>query len=105
MKKILKLKYVWALLLFATSSCDDFVEVDPIPVTSDDFFNSQEEYEDALIGAYDLLQASFWNVLTSVVASDDFIAGGDAASIDQVTLQNVNSMNHSPADNNQLRDI
>ncbi|WP_111685130.1 RagB/SusD family nutrient uptake outer membrane protein [Winogradskyella tangerina] len=105
MKKIFKLKYVWVLFLFATSSCDDFVEVDPIPVTSDDFFNTPEEYEDALVGAYDLLQATFWNVLTSVVASDDIIAGGDAASIDQPTLQNVNSMNHSPADNNQLRDI
>ncbi|WP_299366267.1 RagB/SusD family nutrient uptake outer membrane protein [Winogradskyella sp.] len=105
MKKILKLKYVWVLFLFATSSCDDFVEVDPIPVTSDDFFNTPEEYEDALIGSYDLLQATFWNVLTSVVASDDFIAGGDAASIDQPTLQNVNLMNHTPADNNQLRDI
>ncbi|MEO1030050.1 MAG: RagB/SusD family nutrient uptake outer membrane protein [Bacteroidota bacterium] len=105
MKKILKLKYVWVLFLLAASACDDFVEVDPIPVTSDDFFNTPEEYEDALIGAYDLLQATFWNVLTSVVASDDFIAGGDSASIDQPTLQNVNSMNHSPSDNNQLRDI
>ena len=106
MKKILKLKFVWvALFLFVTSSCDDFVEVDPIPVTAEDFFNSPEDYDDALIGAYDLLQSTFWNVLTSVVASDDFIAGGDAASIDQPTLQNVNAMNHSPADNNQLRDI
>lgn len=105
MKKILKLKYVLILFIFATSSCDDFVEVDPIPVTSDNFFNTPEEYEDALIGAYDLLQATFWNVLTSVVASDDFIAGGDAASIDQPTLQNVNLMNQTPADNNQLRDI
>ncbi|WP_282043728.1 RagB/SusD family nutrient uptake outer membrane protein [Winogradskyella flava] len=105
MKKILKLKYVWVLFLFATSSCDDFVEVEPIPITSDNFFNTPEEYDDALIGAYDLLQATFWNVLTSVVASDDFIAGGDASSIDQPTLQNVNLMDHTPADNNQIRDI
>ena len=87
------------------SACDDYVEVEPIGPDADDYFNNQEEYENALLGAYDLLQASFWNVLTSVVASDDYAAGGDTFTEDQPTLQNINRMEQSPLDENQLRDI
>lgn len=100
-----KIKYFIILLSLTFVTCDDFVEVAPVGETDADFFNSAEEYESALIGAYDLLQATFWNVMTSVVASDDFGAGGDPSTIDQVTLQNVNYMKQTPADNNQLRDI
>ena len=101
-KKIVK----YLLLVLVTfTSCDGFVDVDPIGVEAEDYFNSEEEYESALIGAYDLLQATFQNVLISVVASDDFIAGGDAFNYDQPTLQNINSMIHTPSDNNQLREV
>lgn len=103
MKNILKT--IAVVLLIGLAACDDFVEVDPIGPDADDYFNNEAEYESALIGAYDLLQASFWNVLTSVVASDDFAAGGDSFNYDQPTLQNVNLMIHTPADENQLRDI
>jgi hypothetical protein len=101
-KKIVK--YLLLVLVIFTS-CDGFVDVDPIGVEAEDYFNSEEEYESALIGAYDLLQATFQNVLISVVASDDFIAGGDAFNYDQPTLQNINSMIHTPSDNNQLREV
>ncbi len=100
-----KIKYFIILLSLTFVTCDDFVEVAPVGETDADFFNTAEEYESALIGAYDLLQATFWNVMTSVVASDDFGSGGDPSTIDQVTLQNVNYMKQTPADNNQLRDI
>ncbi|WP_246454582.1 RagB/SusD family nutrient uptake outer membrane protein [Hyunsoonleella aquatilis] len=100
-----KLKYVLLLLIFAIPSCDDFVEVEPAGDTDESFFSTEQQYEDALVGAYDLLQATFWNVLTGVVASDDFIAGGDSFTIDQPTLQNVNYLTQTPSDNNQLRDI
>lgn len=100
-----KIKYLIVLLSLSFVTCDNFVEIDPVGETDADFFNTAEEYESALIGAYDLLQATFWNVMTSVVASDDFGAGGDPSTIDQVTLQNINYMKQTPADNNQLRDI
>ena len=103
MKKILKITVLLSLVLFWT--CDDYVELEPVAPDADSFFNNQEEYESALIGSYDLLQASFWNVLTSVIASDDYAAGGDSFNYDQPTLQNVNLMIHTPSDNNQLRDI
>ena len=103
MKKIFKTVMVFSLVLLG--ACDEYVELDPIAPNSDNYFNNEQEYENGLIGAYDLLQSSFWNVLTSVVASDDFAAGGDSFNYDQPTLQNVNQMIHTPLDNNQLRDI
>ncbi|NNK83371.1 MAG: RagB/SusD family nutrient uptake outer membrane protein, partial [Flavobacteriaceae bacterium] len=75
MKKILKTTLVFAFVLL--SGCEDFIDVDPVGPVSDNYFNSEEDYEKALIGAYDMLQATFWNTLTSVVASDDIHAGGD----------------------------
>lgn len=106
-KKISFLAFITGLLLLVPTlnSCDEFVELDPIGPTADNYFQTQEEYEKALIGAYDMLQTTFWNVLTGVVASDDIIAGGDAANLDQPTLQRIDKMSHTQADNNQLRDI
>ena len=103
MKKIFKTVMVFSLVLF--TACDDYIEVEPIGPDADSYFNNEQEYESALIGAYDMLQSSFWNVLLDVVASDDYAAGGDTFNYDQPTIQNVNQMIHTPSDNNQLRDI
>jgi len=103
MKKTLNTLLV--LTLITIISCDSFVEVEPAGSNSDNYFNSEEEYQNALIGAYDILQTTFWNTLVSVVASDDYAAGGDTFNYDQPTLQNVNQMIHTPDDENQLRDI
>lgn len=104
MKRILKITFFVALL-FNIGCSDDFVEVEPDGFNDSDFFNNQEDYESALIGAYDMLQATFWNVLTDIVASPDYAAGGDSFNYDQPTLQNINLMIHTPADENQLRSI
>ena len=37
---------------------DDFVDVASEDENSEDFFNSEEDYQSALIGAYDLLQST-----------------------------------------------
>ncbi|WP_242203294.1 RagB/SusD family nutrient uptake outer membrane protein [Aestuariivivens insulae] len=103
MKKIINLKYLILTALVIFTSCDDFVEVDPIGPDAANFFNTEEEYEDALIGAYDLLQATFWNNLLAVSASDDFGSGGDAFNYDQPVVQNVNYMIQTPDDGEQLR--
>ena len=87
-------------------SCDSFIdELEPIAQDSDDYFNSEEEYDKALIGAYDMLQTTYLNILTVVGASDDMVLGGDPFTYDQPTLQRVDKMDMTPADNNQLRDI
>jgi len=103
MKKIFKTVMVFSLVFF--TACDDYIEVEPVGPDADNYFNNEQEYESALIGAYDMLQSSFWNVLLGVIASDDYAAGGDSFNYDQPTLQNVNQMIHTPSDNNQLRDI
>jgi len=99
------LRILLGLLLITIISCDSFVDVEPDGSNAENYFNTEEEYQKALIGAYDLLQATFWNTLTSLVASDDYAAGGDAFNYDQPTLQNINQMIHTPSDENQLRDI
>ena len=42
--------------------CEEFVEVEPMGEIAETYFTSQEHYEKALIGAYDLLQATFWEL-------------------------------------------
>ena len=87
-------------------SCNSFIDdLEPIAQDSDNYFNSEEEYNKALIGAYDMLQSTYLNILTIVGASDDIVLGGDPGTYDQPTLQRVDKMGHTPADNNQLRDI
>ena len=79
MKKMKKL-YIKISIIIITitglASCsDDFVNVDSNDVNSEDFFNSEEDYQNALIGAYDLLQSTYINVMLGEIASDNTLAG------------------------------
>jgi len=105
MKKInIKILLVFILLLTINYACsDDFVDVKPTSENSEDFFNTQEDYENALIGAYDLLQSTYLNVLLGEIASDNTLAGGESAT-DVPGIQQVDDMIHTPL-NAQLRDI
>ena len=104
--KIKTLTYIWALslasLLMAACS-DDFVDVDSFDPDSESFFNSEQEYYDALVGAYDLLQSTYLNVMLGEIASDNTLAGGESAT-DVPGIQEVDDMIHTPV-NQQLRDI
>ena len=82
---------------------DDFVEVDQINENSEDFFNTEEDYQEALVGAYDLLQATYLNVMVGEIASDNTLAGGESAT-DTPGIQEIDNMTHTPV-NQQLRDI
>ena len=96
---------VFVLFIASLTSCDDFVEITPKGPVADNYFNNPEDYDKALIGAYDMLQTTYINVFVASIAGDDVIAGGDPAVYDQPTLQRVDKMLHTPADNNQLSDI
>lgn len=105
MKKI-NIKILLSLVLFIgfNYSCsDDFVEVKPTSDNSEDFFNTPQDYEDALIGAYDMLQSTYLNVMLGEIASDNTLAGGESAT-DVLGIQEVDDMRHTPL-NQQLRDI
>ena len=57
----------------------------------------------ALIGVYDLLQSTFFNVMVGEIASDNTLAGGESP-IDVLGIQEIDNMTHFP-ENQQLRDI
>ncbi|MDG5491339.1 RagB/SusD family nutrient uptake outer membrane protein [Psychroserpens sp. SPM9] len=97
------LKYTVFALLICWSCSDDFVDVDSQDQNSEDFFNTEEDYQNALIGAYDLLQSTYLNVMLGEIASDNTLAGGESA-IDVPGIQEVDDMIHTPI-NQQIRDI
>ncbi len=100
------IRCILCLTLFnSIIACDDFVELTPKGETSDNYFNSPDQYEKALIGAYDMLQTTYNNVFLSSIAGDDVIAGGDPNNYDQPTLQRIDKMDQTSADNNQIRDV
>ena len=105
MKK-LSFKIISVLLLIITLSyacTDDFVDVEPDAENSENFFNSEEDYQNALIGAYDPLQSTYLNVMLGEIASDNTLAGGESAT-DVIGIQEVDDMIHTTT-NQQLRDI
>lgn len=87
------------IMLFASCG-DDFVERDPVyAIDSENYFNSEEDYYNALIGAYDLLQASYVNVMLGEIASDNTLAGGESAN-DVIGFQQIDDMIHTPVNSN-----
>ena len=102
MKKFI-IKNILIVLVLATSCSDGFVDVASPDEISDEFFNSEQDYQDALIGAYDALQSTYLNVMLGEIASDNTLAGGESAT-DVPGIQEIDDMIHTPV-NAQLRDI
>lgn len=102
----MKTRYTTYILLAVFTvffSCDDFVDALPELENSENFFNSEDDYQNALIAAYDLLQSTYLNVMLGEIASDNTLAGGESAT-DVLGIQQVDDMTHTPI-NQQLRDI
>ncbi len=102
MGKLFKIIFLFILINLA-NACDDYVDIIPAAPNSENYFNNEQEYEDALIGVYDMLQTTMFNVMVGHTASDDIIAGGDPNTFDQPTLQKIDKMTHSPSDNEQIQ--
>lgn len=97
---------VTALIGFAfyTSCSDNFLdEVEEYNIDSENFFNSENDYNQALIGAYDILQSTYVNVLLGEIASDNTLCGGESAT-DVIGFQQVDDMIHTSVNSN-LRDV
>lgn len=92
------------IVLFSFSSCEKYLDVQP-PYAQDaeNYFNSKEDYELALIGAYDLLQASYLTQWIGEIASDNSIAGGESFT-DTEGLHQIDNMTHDGV-NNELRSV
>lgn len=93
-----------ALFIVAQACSGDFLDVDPPnQINSENFFNTPEDYDRALIGAYDLLSATYLNVILGEIASDNTLSGGENAN-DVPGWQMVDDMRHTPV-NDQLRNL
>jgi len=93
-----------SLLIFVGACSDDFVDVQPpYAINSETFFEAPEDYDNALIGAYDLLQATYANTILAEIASGDVNAGGESPT-DVIGWQQVDRMIHTPINDN-LRDL
>ena len=79
------------MLTVSISCSDDFVNVDSFDEDSENYFNSQEDYEKALIAAYDMLQSTYINVMLGEIASDNTLAGGESAT-DVPGIQEIDNM-------------
>ena len=102
MKKIFY-KYLLLVSFIFINGCSNYIDIIPDAPNSENFFNDESEFEEGLIGVYDMLQTSLYNVMVAHTASDDIIAAGDPNTYDQPTLQRIDKMIHSPSDNDQIQ--
>lgn len=104
-KNIITAILVFTLVATGIYSCSDeyLDETDNYNIDSQGYFNSEDDYYMALIGAYDLLQASYVNVLLGEIASDNTLCGGESAT-DVIGFQQIDDMTHTQVNNN-LRDV
>lgn len=93
--KMMKKISLLFVLLACLSCSDDFVEIaPPFTVNEETFFQTEEDFENALIGAYDILQATYINVILGEIASDNTSAGGESPT-DVIGWQQVDRMIHT----------
>ena len=104
MKKTLFTFTIILVLITGLHGCKKFLAVDP-PYAQDaeNYFLTEEDYDKALIGAYDLLQSSFLSVWIGEIASDNTIAGGESVN-DTEGLHQIDNMTHGGV-NNELRSV
>jgi tetratricopeptide (TPR) repeat protein len=104
-KNIFSTILAFAFIATGIYSCSDkfLDEVESYNIDSESYFNSEDDYYMALIGAYDLLQASYVNVLLGEIASDNTLCGGESAT-DVIGFQQIDDMTHTQVNNN-LRDV
>ena len=89
---------------FMVSCSDEFVNRKaPYSIDSENYFNSESDYNQALIGAYDMLQSTYLNVMMGEIASDNTASGGESA-IDVIGVQQIDDMIHTSA-NPQLKNL
>ncbi len=96
----LKIFGLLLVLLAATACEDDWVDRDPVfSIDSENYFNSEADYTNALIAAYDMLQSTYVNVILGEIASNNTLSGGESAT-DVIGWQQVDDMIHTPINDN-----
>jgi len=99
-----KISLSLVLILLILSGCEKYLDVEPeFTQDAENYFNTPDQYELALIGAYDLMQGSFLHVWIGEIASDNSIAGGESF-VDTKGLHEIDAMSHG-AVNEELRNV
>lgn len=90
-----------AVILMLLPSCtDNFVNVSPeYSIDSENYFNSEQDYYDALVATYDMLQSTYLNVILGEIASDNTLCGGENPT-DVIGWQQIDDMIHTPVNSN-----
>ena len=102
--KNINFKNILLICILIIFSCnDDFIDVQSKDQNSEDYFNTEADYQDALVAAYDGLQWTYVNVMLGEIASDNTLCGGESAT-DVIGFQEIDDMIHTP-NNSNLRDI
>lgn len=104
MKNIHKIAIVYFLSLILFAGCDNLVDIDPVAtIDADNYFLSEQDFEDGLIGAYDLLQMTYISVWIGDIATANSFAGGEGP-YDNISLHNIDNMTHNATDS-ELQNI
>ena len=97
-----KPKHLFLLLtfVFCVGCSEDFLdETKEYNIGSENYFNSEQDYYNALIGVYDVLQSTYVNVIMAEIASDNTLSGGESAT-DVIGWQQIDEMVHTPVNDN-----
>lgn len=99
-KNIISLFLILITITVTVSCSEEFInEEAPFSIDSENYFNSEEDYKNALVAAYDMLHSSYVNVLLGEIASDNTLSGGESAT-DVIGFQQVDEMSHTSVNSN-----
>ncbi|MCZ8217262.1 MAG: RagB/SusD family nutrient uptake outer membrane protein, partial [Cyclobacteriaceae bacterium] len=104
MKLYIKTILLATSISLVSTSCDEFVNIEPYyALDAENFFKSPDDYQRALVGAYDLMQTSYLDIWIGEIASDNSIAGGESVT-DSEGLHQIDNMTHGGV-NAELRSL
>lgn len=99
-----KLYIIILALTMSLVSCDQWLDIEPeYAQDAENFFNTEEDFQRAVIGVYDLMQTNYLQIWIGEIASDNSIAGGESVN-DTQGLHEIDNMVHGGV-NNELRDV
>ncbi len=97
-------KLIAVFVIIVCYSCDDYLDILPEgEQNSENYFNTPSDYEDALVGVYDILSTTYLSNVLGEIASDNTLCGG-GNSTDVLDWQQIDDMTHT-ADNGALRNV
>lgn len=97
-------KWFLFMSLWMVTACDSLLNIDPeFTQDAENFFNTEEDFDRAIIGVYDMMQPAYLNIWIGEIASDNSIAGGESVN-DTRGLHEIENMTHGGV-NQELRAV